>query len=148
MPSIIPSYIYAIFASVIISGLIIGASGAITLNIKHEAEVKQLINIADYVRTKSTDIISHQPQESLSSTSYLNIPTSIGNQRYWIKLSSDSSKAWITAGFGTVITSSDKQLEIPFDAFASGEYVSGSGFALLKCDSDGSTTRLVLSGGQ
>jgi len=147
MPSIIPSYIYTLFASIIVGTIVISACGLSTVNVKHEAEKQQLSNIAEYVATESMELISHAAAENLTSTLHLNVPQLIGSQRYWIKVANDSAKTWVEVGFGTTAISSEKLAYIPSEVAASGTYTSGSGAAILECHSDSSGVQLTLSGG-
>lgn len=147
MPSIIPSYIYTLFASIIVGTLVIAACGLSTSNLKHEAEKQQLSNIAEYVATESLELVSHAAAENLTSTIHLNVPQLIGNQRYWIKVANDSAKTWVEAGFGTTAVSSEQLAYIPSEVAASGAYTSGSGAAILECFSNSSGVQLTLSGG-
>ena len=147
MPSIIPSYIYTLFASIIVGTIVISACGLSTANIKQEAEKQQLSNIAEYVATESLELISHAAAENLTSTLHLDVPQQIGNQRYWIKMANDSAKAWVEVGFGTTVLSSEQLAYIPSEVATSGNYISGSGAAILECFSDSSGVQLNLSGG-
>ena len=147
MPSIIPSYIYTLFASIIVGTIVISACGLSTANIKQEAEKQQLSNIAEYVATESLELISHAAAENLTSTLHLDVPQQIGNQRYWIKMANDSAKAWVEVGFGTTVLSSEQLAYIPSKVATSGNYISGSGAAILECFSDSSGVQLNLSGG-
>jgi hypothetical protein len=147
MPSIIPSYVYTLFASLIVGTIVISTCGLSTVNVKHEAEKQQLSNIAEYVATESLELISHATAENLTATLHLNVPQLIGNQRYWIKIANDSAKTWVEAGFGATATSSEQLAYIPSEVAASGTYTSGSGAASLECYSDNSGVHLTLSGG-
>ena len=147
MPSIIPSYIYTLFASIIVGTIVISACGLSTANVKSEAEKQQLSNIAEYVATESLELISHTTAENLTSTLHLNVPPLIGNQRYWIKIANDSAKTWVEAGFGTTAFSSEQRAYIPSEVAATGTYTSGSGAAILECYSVSSGVHLTLSGG-
>jgi hypothetical protein len=147
MPSIIPSYIYTLFASIIVGTIVISACGLSTVNVKNEAEKQQLSNIAEYVATESLELISHATAENLTSTLHLNVPQLIGNQRYWIKVANDSAETWVETGFGTTAISSEQLAYIPSEVAASGTYTSGSGAAILECYSDSAGVHLNLSGG-
>ena len=147
MPSIIPSYIYTLFASIIVGTIVIAACGLSTANLKNEAEKQQLSNIADYVATESLELVAHAAAENLTSTIHLNVPQLIGNQRYWIKIANDSAKTWVEVGFGTTVISSEQLAYIPAEVTASGTYTSGSGVASLECYLDSSGVQLTLSGG-
>jgi len=147
LPSIIPSYVYTLFASIIVGTIVISACGLSTANMKSEAEKQQLSNIAEYVATESLELISHATAENLTSTLHLNVPQLIGNQRYWIKIANDSAKTWVEVGFGTTAISSEQRTYIPSEVAASGTYTSGSGATILECHSDISGVYLTLSGG-
>ncbi len=148
MPSIIPGYIYTLFASVIIGTLIISACGLTVTNVKREAEEQQLSNIAEYVAVKSMELTSHAPANNLTSTVHLDIPPLIGNQRYWIQIANDSSKAWVEAGFGATALSSEQRVYVPADIMASGIYASGSGAkAFLQYNWNATGASLTLYGG-
>jgi hypothetical protein len=147
VPSIIPSYVYTLFASIIVGTIVISACGLSTVNVKHEAEKQQLSNIAEYVATESLELISHATAENLTSTLQLDVPQLIGNQRYWIKIANDSAKTWVEVGFGTTALSSEQRAYIPSEAAASGTYISGSGVASLECYADSSGIHLTLYGG-
>ncbi|MBN1358809.1 hypothetical protein JW988_08590 [Candidatus Bathyarchaeota archaeon] len=147
MPSIIPSYIYTLFASIIVGTIVISACGLSTANVKAEAEKQHLSNIAEYVAAESLELISHATAENLTSTLHLNVPQLIGNQRYWIKVANDSDRTWVEVGFGTTVASSDQRAYIPSEVTASGTYISGSGIAVLQCFPEGSDVQLTISGG-
>jgi len=147
VPSIIPSYVYTLFASLIVGTIVISACGLSTVNVKSEAEQQQLSNITKYVATESLELISHATAENLTSTLRLDVPALIGNQRYWIKIANDSARTWVEAGFGTNAISSEQRTYIPSDISASGTYTSGSGPAILECYADSAGVHLTLSGG-
>ena len=147
MPSIIPSYIYTLFASIIVGTIVISACGIAAANLKHEAEKQQLSNIAEYVATEGLELVSRSASENLTSTIHLNLPQLIGHQRYWVKITNDSAKTWVEAGFGTTSVSSEQLAYIPSEVVASGTFISGSGAAILECFSDSSGVQLNLTGG-
>jgi hypothetical protein len=143
----IPSYVYTLFASIIVGTVVISAVGLSTVNVKHEAEKQQLSNISEYVATESLELVSHATAENLTSTLHLNVPSLIGSQRYWIRIANDSAKTWVEVGFGTTAISSEQRTYMPSAVYASGTYISGSGVATLECRSDSSGVHLTLSGG-
>ncbi len=146
MPSIVPSYIYVLFASIIVGTIIIGVCGVSTLEIKNNADKQQLSNLADYVTAQSNMLILQATRDTANSTVYLNLPSTIGNQKYWIQIENDTSKAWVTAGFGSIQTSSQQRTYLPVDVSGSGVYTSYSGIAVLKCETDGSKVTLSING--
>jgi hypothetical protein len=143
----IPSYVYTLFASLIVGSIVICACGLSTLNLKNEAAQQQLSNIAEYVATESLELTSHAQADNLTATLSLTLPTSVGDQRYWIQIKNDTSRTWVEVGLGTTPLTSQQRTYIPADVSASGTYVSGLGVATLECTSDSSGVYLALSGG-
>jgi hypothetical protein len=147
MPSIIPSYVYTLFASLIVGTIVISACALSTVNVKTEAEKQQLSSITEYIATESMELITHATAENLTSTLHLDMPPLIGNQRYWIKIANDSARTWVEAGFGITAFSSEQRTYIPSETYASGTYISGSGATVLECHLDSAGVHLTLSGG-
>jgi hypothetical protein len=145
MPSIIPGYMYSIFAALIVGAIIVYACSISTLNVKNQANNHQLKNIDEYVATQSLTLLSQTTENNQISTRFLDIPSSIGNQRFWISIASDSSGAWVESGFGTIITSKNPQANIPVNVDASGYFISGSGRAILQCHLENQTAILTLT---
>lgn len=146
MPSIVPSYIYVLFASVIVGTIIIGVCGLSTLDIKNNADQQQLSNIAEYVAAQSNTLILQATRDNANVTVYLNLPSNVGTQKYWIQIENDIQRAWVTAGLGSIQASSQPRAYLPADVAASGVYTSYSGLAVLKCETDGSNVILTLNG--
>jgi hypothetical protein len=147
MPSIIPSYVYTLFASMIVGSLLVVAFSLTTVNIKNEAEKQQLTGLAEYVATKSCELLSTATTTGVAVHSTLSLPSLIGNQRYWVKLENDSLSAWVEVGYGTTPQSTELRVPIPSDVSASGIFISGSGLANLQIQTQSATTFLKLSGG-
>jgi hypothetical protein len=148
LPSIIPSYVYTLFASLIVGALIISMVGLAVANVKREAEEQELSNVAKYVAVKSMQLTSNTPADNLTSTVSLDIPAAVGNQRYWISIQNDSAKVWVEVGFGNTVMQNDITARIPSELAASGIYISGSGTAFLDYSSDATGAQLTLRGGE
>ncbi len=101
MPTIIPGYVYSIFASILVGAIIICAIGVVSTNIEQSTEKQQLSNLAGYVATKSLELIDQSIASNTNSTVQLNLPTSIGNQQYWISISNDSASTMGGSRFWT-----------------------------------------------
>jgi len=147
MPSIIPDYVYTLFASMIVGTLLIYAFSISALNMENEAEKQQLRNLTKYVATKSCELVSLATTCNLSTSLRLSIPLIIGNQEYWIQLGNDSFFAWVESGYGMTPYSAEQQVSIPAKVSASGTYISSSPTAILECYANGTATYLKLSGG-
>jgi hypothetical protein len=145
MPSIIPSWVYSIFAALIVGSIIVYACSIASLNVKNQANTQQLKNIEEYVATQSISLLSHTTENNQNTTQFLDIPSSIGNQRFWIRIANDSSGAWVESGFGTTLSSNNLQMNIPAYFDASGYFISGSGRAKLQCQFENQIATLTLT---
>ena len=147
MPSNIPSYVYSLFAALIVGTIIVSSISISMANMKNKAENQQLNNIDEYVATQSMNLIVHVMQaQNQNSSQLLEIPSQIGNQRFWICIENDSSGAWVQAGFGTTVNLSQPRFSIPAQVEASGIFVSGSGRACLQCSFQNQSVSLTLTG--
>lgn len=145
MPSIIPGYVYSIFAALIVGTIIVCSCSAIMLNIKDKAETQQLNNINEYIAAQSLTLVSQTIGSTLNSTQYLSIPTQIGTQQYWVRIENDSERTWIESGFGIEAVQSQQDMTIPAQTSASGTFISSSGRAFLNCHIENQTIVLTLT---
>ena len=145
MPSIIPSYVYSLFAALMVGIIIVIACSVVTAGVKINADNQQLTNINEYVATQSLTLLSHATYDNQNITQTLDIPSQVGNQRFWIKIANDSSTAWVESGFGATVLSSDLRIEMPAKVAASGSFVSGSGRPVLECNYQNQIATLTLT---
>ena len=145
MPSVIPGYVYSLFAALIVGTIIVCSCTAIMLNIRNKAETQQLNNINQYILTQSLTLISETISSNLNSTQCLSIPAQIGTQQYWVRIANDSETTWIESGFGTTPIQSQQDLTIPAMISASGIFISNSGRAFLNCQIENQTIVLTLT---
>src|SRR5665647_1673669 len=145
VPSIIPSYMYSLFAALLVGAIIVYSCSLSTLNIRNQATNQQLANINEYVATETLTILSRTTENNQNTTQFLDIPSQIGNQRFWISIANDSSIAWVESGFGTTVTHNESRMTMPAKVAASGTYISGSGRALLQCHFENQTATLTLT---
>jgi hypothetical protein len=143
MVTIIPSYMYSIFAALIVGTIIVSSCSLSMVNLKNEAENQQLTNIDEYVAAQSLTLITHVTQDGQNTTQFLDLPSQIGNKEYSISIANDSSSAWVESGFGTAVQS-QPQIYIPAEISASGTFVSGWGRAFLQCYYQNQTVILKL----
>jgi hypothetical protein len=145
MPSIIPGYLYSIFAALIVGAIIVvTCSGAMT-HIKNEAATQQLTNIDRYVASQSLMLIAHTTQDGQNSTQSIEIPSQIGNERFCISLTNDTQGNWVASGFGMDINQDSSRVSIPAAVVVSGTFVSGSGRPILCCYLQNNVVNLVLT---
>jgi hypothetical protein len=145
MPSIIPGWVYSMFAALIVGAILVYACSVSTINVKNQANTQQLKNIEEYVATQSLSLLTQTTENNQNTTQFLDIPSSIGNQRFWIRIANDSSGAWVESGFGTTLSSNSLQMNIPANFDASGYFISGSGRAKLQCEFENQIATLTLT---
>lgn len=145
MPSIIPSYLYSIFAALLVGAIIVYSCSISTVNLKNQALNQQLTNIDEYVATQSLILIAHTTENSQNTTQTIDIPPQIGNQQFWVRIANDSSNAWVESGYGVPTNSTGPRVNIPAQVIASGTYVSGSGRAALCCYFENNNLKLTLT---
>jgi hypothetical protein len=145
MVTIIPSYVYSLFAALMVGTIIVSACSISMLSVKNDAKKQQLSNIDKYVATEGIALLTYASQNSQNITQFLDLPSQIGNQIYWISIENDSSGAWVESGFGTSVIQSETQIYIPANIAASGTFISSFGRAFLHCYSNNQTITLTLS---
>jgi hypothetical protein len=145
MPSIIPGWVYSMFAALIVGAILVYACSVSTINVKNQANTQQLKNIEEYVATQSLSLLTQTTENNQNTTQFLDIPSSIGNQRFWIRIANDSSGAWVESGFGTTLSSNSLQMNIPANFDGSGYFISGSGRAKLQCEFENQIATLTLT---
>jgi hypothetical protein len=145
MPSIIPSYVYSLFAAIIVGTIIVYSCSVATANMRSDANNQQLCNIEQYVAAQGLTLLSQTTQDNMNTTQYLDIPSQIGNQIFTIRIANDSQSAWVESGFGVNITSIDMHVGLPAKVTASGSFVSGSGRPLLQCHYENQIATLTLT---
>jgi hypothetical protein len=146
LPSIIPSYVYSLFAALLVGIIIVYSCSQVTLGMENKAMQHQLSNIDKYVAAQGLVLISHI-SEGQNSTQYLDIPSAVGNQRFWLQIVNDSSGVYVQSGFGVTPYGTDLRVEIPGDVDASGYFVSGSGRPILVCGLENQVVTLLLTMG-
>lgn len=147
MPSIIPSYVYTLFASIAVGSLLIVTFSLSTLNIRSEVEEQQLASLAEYVAAKSCELVSTATTDRISINSTLHLPSLVGNQKYWVRLASDSVSAWVDVGYGATPLTTQHKVLIPAKISAQGIFTGGSSSAILQCYVRNAVTYIILSGG-
>lgn len=145
MPTIIPGYVYSLFAALIVGTIIVTSCSVATLSIRNNAQNHELTNINEYVAAQSLSLMAHTIGANQNSSQFLEMPTAIGAQRFWVSIQNDTSGAWVQSGFGVVPNVSQPKFYIPAEVNASGVFVSGSGRPMLQCCSVNQTVTLTLT---
>jgi hypothetical protein len=145
VPSIIPSHLYMFVAMTIVGTLLIFSFNSYAATLRSIPETEQLDNLLSYVTAKATELLTLTKTNS-NTRIYLNLPTKIGDQQYWIRLHNDTIQSWLEGGFGNHWnTSTSHKVYLPEKPSANGHYVSSFGAAVLKCYTDGLGLQLFLT---
>lgn len=144
MVTIIPGYVYSIFAALVVGSIIVCSCSVSMVNLRNEAENQQLANVDEYVAAQSLTLVTHVAEDGQNATEFLDLPSQIGNQEYSICLANDSSSAWVESGFEAAVQS-QPQIYIPAEVNASGIFTSGWGEPFLLCYCENQTVTLTLT---
>ena len=145
MPTIIPNYVYSLFAALLVGSIVIYACATATTAMESQAQTQQLTNVDQYVAAEALSLLSHTTQEGQTSSRVLDLPCSVGNQRYWISFDTDSSGAWVRSGFGANVQATGFSVYVPAEVEASGSFVGGSGRPVLLCQFENGVATLTLT---
>lgn len=147
MPSIIPSHIYMLLAMTIIGTLLVFSFNSFASTLRFVPEKEQLYSIVMHVAAKAAELTILTTSNSTAKI-LLNLPISIGDRQYWIRLQNNTYRSWVEGGFGETITDSALyKVSITGKPSATGSYISSSGTATLKCHMNESVVHLVLTNG-
>lgn len=144
MPSIIPSYVYMFFAMTIVGTLLIFSFNSYASTLRSVPETEQLDNLLNYVAAKATELLTQTTTNSTTQL-YLNLPTRIGDKEYWIRPRNDTIQSWIEGGLGKIWNGTTlHKVFLPANPATAGQYISGYGPAVLKCNMNGSIINVFL----
>jgi hypothetical protein len=131
-------------AMIAVGTLLIFSFNSYAATLRFIPEAEQLNNLLNYVTAKATELITSTQTGNI--TVYLDLPTGIGDQQYWIRLQNDAFRSWVIGGFGTDwnITSS-YEVFLPGNSIATGHHLSVYGPAVLKSWVNGSAHQLFLT---
>ena len=146
MPAFAPSYIYAFFALITVSSILVSSFAAYAATLRTIPEMEQLRNILENVAAKGYELVALTTATNSTSEAVVQLPSSIGNREYWVRLRYESSKAWVEGALGGIHDeSSINRIYLPKEVSVSGHYSSGYGQAVLECHLNGSIVNLGLS---
>ncbi len=146
VPSTIASHIYTMLALAAVGTLLVATVHSYTAALKATAEVEQLKNILAQVAAKGVELVTVTLTTNSSARAFLQLPSAIGYQQYWLRAHNDSSKAWIEGCLGTAIDiPAPYRVFLPKETSASGYFIGGYGSAQLESHFNGSSPQLKLS---
>lgn len=146
MPSIALNHLYTFIALTIVSILLISSYSSYANTLQTIPEIEQLKNILDHVAAKGNELLTLVTTTNSKAHTIMQLPPTIGNREYWIRIRNDTSNVWIEGALGQ-IDESGRECEIflPGRASTCGYYIGGYGPAMLECYVNGSVPQLNLS---
>lgn len=148
MPSVVSSYLYTLAALISVSTLLIYSLSSYAATLRNTSEIEQLKRILNEVATQASQLITLVAVTNSSARVSVRLPTSIGNQQYWMRLRNDSSNAWLEGSLGLTVGEGElHQVFLPPRASVSGYLVAGYGHAMLEGYLNVTTPQLNLSSG-
>jgi hypothetical protein len=131
-------------AMIAVGTLLIFSFNSYAATLRFIPETEQLDNLLNYVAAKATELITST--QTGTTQFYLDLPTGIGDQQYWIRLQNDTFQSCVVGGFGTDwnITSS-YEVFLPGNSIATGYHLSLYGPAVLESWINGSVHQLFLT---
>lgn len=146
MPAITPSYLYTFVALIAVSSLLVFSFADYTNALRSSSELKQLRNLLDCVAAKGTELIVLSQTTNASTEAFVQMPSSIGNKQYWLRLRNDSVKAWLEGGLGDEpVSETELRVYIPKKTSATGYYIGGYGAVRLECSLISGTPHIQLA---
>jgi hypothetical protein len=135
-------------ATVAVGTLLIFSFNSYAVTLRHVPEKEQLNNLLSHIAAKAVEIMTMTSEDSTTKV-YLDLPTSIGDRQYWIRLRNDSIQAWVEGGLGEIWNGTTvNKVFLPSTPIAAGEFIGDFGVATLTCRRSGSELELVLATGR
>lgn len=145
MPSQATNYFYTMVAMGAIALMITNAFELHSSSLKATSERQELKRLLETVAAEATELVALTEATNATTKISMQAPQMIGNKRYWIRLVSDSSEAWVEGAFGDPWTGApDLRIDLPWDVSASGTYKGGYGTLSLNCTLQGADPVLIL----
>ncbi len=129
-----------------VSGLLVASFIGYTNSLRSTSELKLLEKLIGKVASECTGLASLAGIGSSRSRTSLEMPASLGDAAYWIRLNNDSDQAWVEGGLGNpVVGYTELRTFLPRDVSVTGVFVSGHGSAVLECYLEHDSLLLTLS---
>jgi hypothetical protein len=136
LPAISPSYLYTFIALLAVSSLLVFSFTAYANTMRSSSELGQLKNLVGYIAARGTELLTLAMAANATTESFVQMPSSVGDELYWLQLHNDSENAWVEGGFGSVpLGGSILRVYLPGEVAAIGYFIGGRGAARLNCES-------------
>jgi hypothetical protein len=108
-------------------------------------ELEQLKNVLSSVAACGNNLLTVVIAANSTLKNAIQPPSRIGNKQYWMRLTNDSSHAWLEGALGQICANSlAYKVFLPGKISVSGHYISGYGAIIMECYMNSSTQQLNL----
>lgn len=146
MVSIAASHLYMFLAFVTIGALLISTFNSYSTILRSVPEQEQLKNLLERIVSEGNELLTLTLITNSNESLFLDLPSKIGYNQYWMRIRNDSAKAWVEGCFGQIWNGkSAHKVTFPCQFSASGCFLSGYGVAKLECYLNNSVPQLCLS---
>lgn len=145
MPSQATNYFYTMVAMGAIALMISNAFDLHSSSLQTASEKQKLKEFLETVAAEATELAALAETTNATTKISMHAPPMIGNKQYWIRLVSDSSRAWVEGAFGDPWAGApESRVDLPWAVLASGTYKGGYGVLSMNCTIQGGDPLLVL----
>ena len=145
MPSQATNYFYTLVAVGAVAMMLTNAFTIHAGGLESLSERQELRRILSAVASEGTELVALTEATGATARISMRLPQHIGDKRYWIRLRSDASGAWVEGAFGDPWAGEPRfRVGLPWNVSASGTYKGGYGTLALNCTVQGSETVLTL----
>ena len=146
MTSVTTSYFYTLIALGSIGLLVTATFQAQTVSLRNFSEIMELERLLQTIAAEGTELIALTEAKGASTRVLLHLPQKVGESKWWARLVSDNSSAWVEGAFGTIWDGRPElRVDLPWNVSASGSYEGGVGTLSLACEVQGSDIILTLN---
>ncbi|KON29560.1 hypothetical protein AC482_06165 [miscellaneous Crenarchaeota group-15 archaeon DG-45] len=145
MASEATTYFYTLLALGVIGLMITASFEAHAMDLRTASGKRELKGLLEAIASEGAELIALAEATDASSRVCLRLPGTLGNIRWWARLASDSTGAWVEGGLGDPWEGRPElRVELPWNVSVSGTYEGGVGTLSLSCSRQGSDIMLIL----
>ena len=109
MPSNSIDFFYSFLLMMTIGTILTFSFSSYVSSLRQVSEVNQLKEVLNQVAAKATEALSIVTENNTTLSIVVRLPLTIGNNDFWIRLTNDSSKAWLEGAFGSIPRSGEQE---------------------------------------
>jgi len=147
MPSKSIDFLFSLLTLSAVGMILTASINSYCGSLKASSEDKELESLLENMRSEVLYALLILSEDNATLTLDIKMPPKIGDKYYWIRMSNDSSSAWIEGGFGISETAEYRcRVYLPRNIRVSGIFESQYATARLVCYLSDSTPTVILGG--